>query len=306
MDAQNLYITYEMAPAQPALIGWDEYEARATAEWRALLSSGDSCDERRIRDFLVKHPSFVPGASGVLEPSGHPPWHWALLARAPLREWVHAEDRYRDVSVVEIPDFIWLAHNSKDLTPVLVRVESPRKKWFTDGGDPHDDLLRAIDRLREWRDWLSQPKAVIAFHSTFETPVPMRRHGGFRPEFVLIYGREEEFEERPALGRFRSQLQQDNQVVLTFDDLRAARGCAGYTCISQQEGRFWVLSVPPTIRLGPSIAGAWHGIRGFADAIMANEWISPERKRFLIERLPYWQRWAMSPIPSRVNLDDWE
>jgi hypothetical protein len=61
------------------------------------------------------------------------------------------------------------------------------------------------------------------------------------------------------------------------------------------------------MRLGPNIAGAWRGIDGFPHAVMANEWISPERKQFLIQRLPYWQRWATSPkpIPYSVNLEDW-
>jgi hypothetical protein len=308
MDTEHLYITYEMSPAPPAIIGWEEYEALAAAQWQALLAAGGCADLPRIRDFLIKHPSFVPGATGALNPSRNEPCHSALLALSPLREWITAEDRYRDVSTVEVPDFIWLAHNSEHLTPVLIKIESPGKKWFTDRGDPHDDLLRAINHLREWQDWLSQPRAITAFHANFDTPSSFRRHGKFRPDFVLIYGREGEFKERPRLARLRSQFQRNNQIVVTFDGLKAARDCAGYICISQRGDRFRALSIPPTMRLGPSIAGAWHGIDGFPDAVMANEWISPERKQFLIERLPYWQRWATSPkrIPYYVNLEDWE
>jgi hypothetical protein len=91
-------------------------------------------------------------------------WHCLPCANG-LRQ-----DRYRDVSTVEVPDFIWLAHNSEHLTPVLIKIESPSKKWFTDRGDPHDDLLRAINHLREWKDWLTQPRAITAFHANFDTP----------------------------------------------------------------------------------------------------------------------------------------
>jgi hypothetical protein len=207
-----------------------------------------------------------------------------------------------------VPDFIWLAYNSSDLTPVLVRIEGPGKKWFTEKGEPDEELLCAIARLREWRDWLSQPKAVIAFHSSLATPVPIRRHGGFEPEFVLIYGRNSEFEGRPDLVRRRAELQKHNQIFLTLDDLQPSPDCEGYMCITRREETSWAVSVPATMRLGPSIAGAWYGIGGLPDAIAANEWISPERKEFLIERLPYWRRWVESPkrLPSRVDWSDWE
>jgi hypothetical protein len=214
------------------MMSWDHYEERATAEWQALLSSATDTDKGRIRDFLVRSPSFVPGAGGMTGgmtgPSGHTPCHWALLSESPLREWVHSCDCYRD-AVGITPDFIWLAQDSRNLIPVLIEIGSPCRNWFTDSGDPHHDLLQAMNPLTKWRAWLNRRENQIAFYATFDTPNRIRLHGDLRPEFVLIYGREKEFQGRPDLNRLRSQFDA-GLVVMTFDRLRAAPECAGYIC----------------------------------------------------------------------------
>ena len=288
----------------PSMISWDEYEARATTEWQTLLNSHQDCDQTRIHDFLAKHPSFVPGADG-LESRRFPPCYWALFSKSPLREWDHAKSCYRDVDGLAIPDFMWLAHDSQNFTPVLIEIHSPRKQWFNNRGGPHDELVEALARMAKWRTWLKRPESAIALCASFDSSELHRC--SFGPKCVLIYGREEEFQRRRDLNRLRSQFQQEDQIVMTFDQLKPARDCAGYICAAKKAERYQVVAVPPTVRLGPSITGAWHRMHGFAEATMANPWISSERKEFLLLRLPYWQRWAVSPKRlNRVNSADWE
>ena len=297
--------TYEMAPDPPAMMGWDDYETKATAEWQALLNSIDGRDERRIHDFLVKHPCWVPGARGVAGASQDPPRYCALLSQSALREWVLGEDKYRDAAGTKIPDFIWLARDSESFFPVLIQIESPTKKWFTDSGETHYDLMQAVDQLAKWRAWLNRPENLTAFCTDFGMPHYRKT---FRPGFVLVYGRRNEYHERPELHQIRSRFEQPGQVIMTFDRLKPARDCEGYPCATKTGGRYRVLAVPPRLRFGPMVAREWRFGEEFPEAIMANEWISPERKQFLVQRLTYWDRWGRKPEPriTRVDWEDWE
>lgn len=305
MYSNRLFPAYHMSPNPPTMMSWDDYEAKVTGEWQALLNSAEGCDEPTIHNFLVKNPSWLPGARGMNIASDYAPHGWALLSESPLREWVSADDSYCDAVGTKIPDFIWLASDSNNFTPVLIEIESPCKKWFTDSGNPHHDLVQAMNQLAKWRAWFNQPANKIAFCADFGMP---HSYKNLKPEFVLIYGRRKEFQGNPDLNRLRTQFEQEGQVVMTFDRLKAVRDCAGYICAAKTGQRYRALSVPPTMRLGPSNAGAWCQIHGLPEAISTNEWISLERRQFLIKRLLFWTGWARSPGPlrSRVNWEDWE
>jgi hypothetical protein len=284
-----------MHPNPPGAMGWDEYRERATADWDALLNSNEGCDERRIHQFLVSNPSFVPGARSMTGLSGHAPFPRALLSQSPL------------IGIgTKIPDFIWLAHDSGNFTPVLIEIESQCKTWFTDRGDPRHELTQAMNQLAHWRAWLNRPENVTSFYEHFHVPEEMRRYLTFAPEFVLIYGRRREFDQTPELKRLRAQFERTGQTVMTFDRLEASRHCDGYICATKTSERYRALSVPATIRLGPNVAKSWLRIEGVPDAIMANDLISPDRKAFLLERLPYWNDWARRDEPSVRNLAHWE
>jgi hypothetical protein len=287
---------------------WDAYEARSATEWNALLNSVAGCEERQIHDFLARHPCWVPGAHRMDGMSGRAPTHCALLSESPLREWHRPIDAYRDAPGIKVPDFIWFARDPDDCTPVLIEIDSPCKKWFTDQGAPHPDLVQSMNHLDQWRGWLSRPENEMAFCAYFSFYLTSRQHSKFRPEFALIYGREDEILGRPDLIRLRSHLQKEDRVLLTFDDLKPLRDCRGYISATHQADGFRALAFPATIRLGPAIAGAWRGIRGTAEAVLANSWISSERKSFLVDRLPYWNRWAVSSrrLTDHVDFEDRE
>lgn len=216
--------TYEMHVSPPKAMPWDEYERRVTADWSALLASEKGGDERAVHEFLVKHPCMIPGAFSVTGPSGHGPFPMAVLSESPL-----------SAVGMKIPDFIWLASDSLNFTPVFVEIESPRKRWFTKQGHPTSDLTQAMSQIAQWRDWLNSHVNVGAFFDSFDIPNELRRKRNFRAEFVLIYGRREEFADKPELTRLRAQLEKHGQVVMTFDRLLPARDCRHYVCDDEKE-----------------------------------------------------------------------
>lgn len=290
----SVSLTYSLHPDPPARMPWEEYEQRVLAEWEALLNFTEGCDERRVHEFLVRHPSMVPGAYSVTGPSGHSPVPLALLSESPLTGLG-----------MKVPDFIWLASDSSNFTPVFIEIESPCKRWFTQGHVPTHDLIQAVNQLAEWRAWLNRPENLAVFYENFEIPDEMRRYLTFRPEFVLIYGRRREFNDRPELRRLREQFERQGQVVMTFDRLKPARDCQHYISATKRNGGYRAIAVPATVEFGPAVADSFAKISGIAEAIQENGWISPVRRRFLVERLPYWNTWAEQD-PGIICLGDYE
>jgi hypothetical protein len=278
-------------------MSWADYEMRVKQEWTGLLNSEAGCDERTVHRFLASHPCMVPGAYSMTGPSGHSPFPQALISEAPLAGIGR-----------RIPDFIWLAKNSANFSPVFIEIESPCKRWFTDAGVPHHHLTEAVNQLAEWQPWLNRPENVAVFYENFQVPDYFKRTLHFRPEFVLIYGRRAEFDERPNLRRLRAQFERHGQVVMTFDRLEPAPNCSDYICVTKTSERYRALTVPATLQLGPVFADCWSLFDNVAEAIDSNNWISNERKAFLVERTAYWRDWARDETrhPSIQRTDDWE
>ncbi|MGO9275345.1 MAG: Shedu anti-phage system protein SduA domain-containing protein [Terriglobia bacterium] len=287
--------TYEMYPNPPARMPWKEYEGRVLAEWQGLLDSQEGCDEKKIQRFLTDHPSMVPGAYNMTRPSGAAPFPNALLCECPL-----------SAIGVKIPDFMWLAWDSLNFTPVLIEIESPCKRWFTQAGVPTHELTQAANQLAEWSAWLNRPQNVLVFYDSFEIPSDLQKYNTFRPEFVLIYGRRREFQDRPELSRLRSQFERYGQVAMTFDRLKPAQNCDSYLSATRRNGHYSALSVPATLELGPMVAKAFARIDKMPEAIERNQWISGDRRRFLVERLAYWNEWAKLEDSGVICTGDWE
>jgi hypothetical protein len=201
-----------------------------------------------------------------------------------------------------------MASDSINFTPVFIEIESPAKRWFTEQGRPHHHLTEAMNQLAEWQAWLNRPENVMVFYEQFQIPDYLRRQRHFRPEFVLIYGRRSEFALRPELNRLRAQFEDHGQVVMTYDRLQPAKNCSDYICITKTAERYRALSVPATLKLGPMFADCWPLFDDVPEVIRNNEWLSDERKAFLVERIGYWSEWARGEARRRsiVNTGDWE
>ena len=277
------------------MMPWEEYVQRSTQEWAGLLESKQGKEERSIQSFLVRHPSFVPGAYSLIGPSGHRPFPGALISQPPLSGVGN-----------RIPDFMWLSMDSANFSPVLIEIESPVKRWFNSKGDPTQDLVHALNQIGQWRAWLNRPENVRVFFEHYRVPEWCSRELYFRPEFCLIYGRRSEFERRPELTRLRAQFERNDQVVMTYDRLAPSQGPDKYICVSKTGERYRALSVPARFSIGPNAPSDWAQVQGLDDAILGSEWISEERRRFLVDRLPYWMDWLARDSHGIINSGDWE
>jgi hypothetical protein len=280
--------TYEMHPNPPAAMIWEDYERRVFREWHTLMNSPDGCKERNIHQFLIKHPSLVPMVSRSPFPS-------ALISQPPL------------VGIGQkIPDFLWIARDSLNLRPVFIEIESPCKRWFTQAGVPHHEFTQALNQLGQWRAWLNQPANQLNFFEQFLIPGGMRRDLHFSPHFILIYGRRREFEQHPELSRLRAQFERGDQQVMTFDRLEPSAQNDIYISATKTQQGYRALSVPAVFKWSPMIVEELMTIQGVPDAIRANDWISPNRRDFLVERYAYWENWNRGDRGRMFSTGDWE
>ncbi len=270
--------TYELHPAPPPALPWEDYVNRMQTGWQDLLASHPS--EREVQAFLERHPSLVPGAHvvpGQLR-SGHAPFPCSLVTQPTLTGLTQ-----------RTPDFLWMSSDSLTFSPVFVELEAPDKPWLTAAGYQSHQLTQALHQVDEWSEWFGRLENRQVFLEAFEVPSYLRQRK-WSPVWLLVYGRRDEDPE--AVSRLRSRLQTANRIVMAYEHLRPDRDCDDYLCVRRTSNGYRAVTVPPTVRLGPSTARDLAIVAGKAEAAAIQEWVTPERREFLADRFSYWDEWA--------------
>lgn len=166
---------YEIVPNAPAHTSWDDYSKISLKEYRNLLETA-SDDETAFQHFFEENPSFVPGAFELFGSSGHYPYTQSLITQPKLDGGIFNR----------VPDFIWLAQDSLSFTPVLIEIEKPNKRTFTNAAIQSSDFTQALGQLQEWMSLLSIPENILQFYRCFDIPEWMKKKK-FAPQYGLIY-----------------------------------------------------------------------------------------------------------------------
>ncbi len=132
-------------PMRPRALAWDTYSDMALAEWYKLLSLNPEEDE--VQRFLELHPSMIPGGSGDVGPGGH---HGSDMGAVFRRPKLIGSGRTFE------PDFMWVTRSSGLVTPILIEIEKPSKRWFRKDGRPTGEFTEAHDQLNDWRSWFAR------------------------------------------------------------------------------------------------------------------------------------------------------
>lgn len=283
--------TYTIEESPSPAMAWENYELLVRDIYESLLSSDPG--EPEVQSFFETHPSMVPGAFGIAgNPSGHAPFPEALVSQPVLPSYNHRK-----------PDFMWLSSHSLEFSPVLIEIESPRKRWFTGSGQSAD-LTHAINQLREWQSWFNNLTNRTSFYEYYKIPYDLRGLE-FRPRYLLIYGRRSEAS-NPSFSAIRSQMQRDDEVFMTYDRIGPDYKCESVICTKVDNNGYRAISIPPTLKLRPFSATGWKIIRNKPQAAMNTDLISTERKEFIARRFDYWDEWAGQENHGVISLGDYE
>ncbi|MFF4198281.1 Shedu anti-phage system protein SduA domain-containing protein [Nonomuraea sp. NPDC001831] len=273
-------------PDRPQAIAWDVYESWLTEEWRRLLQSNPP--ETLVQAFLEQHPSLLPGAADDVGRGHHGPCWDAVIT----------QPRLKGLGRDRIPDFMWVRRDTATVHVLCIEIEAPGKPWFTSSGQSAAELTQALDQLLEWKVWFTNPENALAFRHAYIPPEFSDRR--IEPQFLLIYGRDSEFQrdssrhERPEhLRRKRDFLPRRSEFLYTFDQLRPEKDAQNCSTISGIRAEFELVAMPPTIRTGSSTKTLASEIAEIGQVLGSAPLISEERKAYLIKRWQYWREQAL-------------
>lgn len=280
--------TYEMAPDAPAPVEWEQYARELGSRWSALLDASPS--EAEVQAFLERHPSLLPGHRPIFGMIGHhgphPP---AVISQPPLQGLGK-----------RVPDFMWLTRDTGHLSPVLIEIEDPKKKWLTAAGHASQPFIQALNQLHEWEAWFSRRENEAMFVEHYDVPTLHRRRK-FVPTYVLIYGRKGEDPE--LIAQQRDAYGAPNRLLLTFDHLAPDERARNFMCATKNGSRYVAKTIPPTMRVGPVFAHEHAEITGKVEAVAASPDLPTERGSFLRERFSYWDEWSRN---GSQHSSEWE
>jgi len=88
---------------------------------------------------------------------------------------------------------MWVTRSTSQITPILVEIEKPSKRWFRRDGRPTSEFTHAHDQLNDWRSWFARDGNKALFREKFLLLSEKHEDRLLEPQYVLIYGRESEF-----------------------------------------------------------------------------------------------------------------
>ncbi len=285
--------TYEIKEG-PSAYDIASYALEKNHEYLNLLDSASA--EIEFQKFFESNPSFVPGAWTPATKSGHYPLHCALITQPELRGLT-----------TKISDFMWIATHSSGWYPTLIEIEKPDKKIFKNNGTPTADFTQARNQLEQWRTWFNNPCNVQLFMEMYQIPDYMRNQRQMQLHMILVYGRRDEFSQNPNRSKDRMSFTASDLELMSYDRLSCDKELGDAITIRlNSSSSYEAVAIPPTFKLGPTLSERLVNVHRIDKAIEKNTHIPDERKRFLINRLPYWINWKKTSEGGIVNSGDRE
>jgi hypothetical protein len=93
---------------------------------------------------------------------------------------------------------------------------------------------------------------------------------------------------------------------MTFDHLRPDANADDFMTLRRDGRRVIAVTVPPTYRLRPIITEDILEVQGRIEAVQREARFSEERRRFLVERSPYWDAWLRTDKRGVIVSSDCE
>ena len=273
-------------PTRPNPMAWEEYASNVRHQWTDLLARDPA--EREVHEFLELHPSMIPGGSGDVGPGGHHGSDFGV---------VFSQPRLVGAGRAREPDFLWVTRSTGLVTPILVEIEKPSKRWFNKDGTPNASFVQAHDQLNEWRAWFAKPGNDAIFRERFMLAGETYDHRPLQPQYVLVYGRQSEFEPsdqthddpRALLGK-RDLQALGGESFMTYDSLRPRYDHSNSLTVKMRARGPKAVAFSPVYGTGDESGALALRVRGLETALNRSVMMTVERRAYLAERLAHWQR----------------
>jgi hypothetical protein len=283
----------------PRRMSWEEYGLLVQTEWTSLLDSADPLDESLFQRFLETHPCLLPDSYATFGGGHNGTVHNGFISQPELPGFQRKQ-----------PDFMIVTHDSAAVMPILIEIEAPGKPWATANGVQSAKLTQAIDQLRQWKSWFSEPENVLQFRRAYAIDDSLMRFRQLEPKYVLIYGRRAEASAIEAFAKKRALLEGDDEVFMTYDRLAPGERNRGTLMLrvdrTGPDPRLRVVTVPPTFTIDRWDAEEYSRLTGREEAIRRAPLIADERKAFLLRRTAYSDEYVERKRSKDPTLPRWE
>lgn len=283
-------------PRRPMPMEWNRYHDEVMSRWYELLSQDP--EETAVQEFLELHPALIPGGSGDVGPGGHHGSQLSAVFRLPA---------LNGAGKSFVPDFMWVTKSSGLITPILIEIEKPSKRWFQKSGRPTAQLTAAHDQLNDWRSWFDQDSNRTLFRQKYMFG-DQHQDRPLKPQFLLIYGREAEFgwggghSNPDGVRHKRDGLRRPDEFFMTFDSLRPRYDHANSVTVTMTANGPRPFAFSPTYRTN-SETGLDAKVLGDAtEALARSVMMTQERKAYLAERWEYWRQVEAKHDPKKTYL----
>ena len=214
---------------------------------------------------------------------------------------VFSKPRLRGVGPSFEPDFLWVTRSSGLITPILVEIEEPSKRWFRKDGRPTAHFTEAHDQLTDWAAWFRREGNSFAFRKQFLFE-DQHLHRPLEPQFLLIYGRQYEFEHggghaNPGgLQEKRDLQRKPNEAFRTFDSLRPRFDHRNSITLKMTAQGPKPYAFSPVFSTDSATGSDAVLLGDPGEALARSAMMSRERKRYIAER---WEHWRTAELERR-------
>jgi len=188
---------------------------------------------------------------------------------------------------------MWVTRSTSLITPVLIEIEKPSKRWFQENGRPTADFRDAHDQLNDWRAWFGRDENTALFRRRFLFG-DQYVNRQIRPQYLLIYGRRSEFErggghQHPGpLRNKRDTQQRADESFMTFDSIRPRFEHRSSVTVSMTAQGPCPFAFSPVYGTGTHTIDHAPILGNPADALERTVMMSDARKAYLAGRWEYW------------------
>ena len=287
--------TYNIVSAPAKAWDWHRYERTLAEKWSHLLKNQQNYCERDFEQFFELHPCMLPWLYGEIGRGAHGMFPNALISQ-PILPGLDSK----------IPDFMWIASDSSSVFVVLIEIEDPNKSWATKKGQPSEKLTQAINQLKEWQQWFSEPLNEEIFKKDYRIPPDLLEFRSFQKIYILIYGRRSDPSLTDSFNKKRALLENQNEIFMTYDRIIPSRQLKDCLTVKLDRSGYTALHVQPTMQLGPIHAEYRSLIQQKDLAVDRNIYLSQTRKQFINSRWEYWDTWAKKENKGLIALTDEE
>lgn len=281
-------------PKRPMPMDWSRYHDEVMSKWYDLLSRDPEEDD--VQAFLELHPAMIPGGSGDVGPGGHHGSQMSAVFRVPPLNGAGSSF---------VPDFMWVTKSSGLITPILIEIEKPSKRWFQKSGRPTAQFTAAHDQLNDWRSWFDQDSNKALFRQRYMFG-ELHANRPLKPQFLLIYGRESEFRwggghNNPdaILHKRDSQRVGADEFFMTFDSLRPRFDHANSVTVTMTAKGPRPFAFSPTYCTSAETGLDAKILGDPTAALNRSVMMTPERRAYLAGRWEYWREVESKHDPNK-------